>query len=143
MENELGKYDLALPAPIILTVDGAYYGFSGNRRMNLTFKHDLPFQVWVVSRKISKRAKDDLVEYKAKRQKDTPEPEGKAEVGKNKHHFVIQEHDASHLHWDLRLENDSGSLTSFALPKHHLPDKGERLLAKQTEDSPHRIRQFW
>jgi DNA ligase D-like protein (predicted 3'-phosphoesterase) len=136
MENELGKYDLALPAPIILNVDGAYYGFSGNRRMNLTFKHDLPFQVWVVSRKISKRAKDDLVEYKAKRQKDTPEPEGKAEVGKNKHHFVIQEHDASHLHWDLRLENDSGSLTSFALPKHHLPDKGERLLAKQTEDHP-------
>ena len=74
--------------------------------------------------------------YKSKRTKDTPEPEGDAYKGPNKHRFVIQEHQASHLHWDLRLESDSGSLMSFALPKHRLPNKGERLLAEQVEEHP-------
>jgi bifunctional non-homologous end joining protein LigD len=49
--------------------------------------------------------------------------------------FVIHEHDASRLHWDLRLERD-GALASWALPK-GLPDApGENRFAAHTEDHP-------
>jgi bifunctional non-homologous end joining protein LigD len=49
--------------------------------------------------------------------------------------FVIHEHDASRLHWDLRLERD-GVLASWALPK-GLPDApGENRFAAHTEDHP-------
>ncbi len=47
----------------------------------------------------------------------------------------MQEHDATHLHWDLRLEHD-GTLASWALPR-FLPDRpGENHLAVRTEDHP-------
>jgi len=78
-----------------------------------------------------------LKEYEKKRDFDkTKEPEGKEESGKNKHRYVIQEHSATNLHWDLRLENDEGSMTSWAIPKHRLPHKGEKLLAQKTENHP-------
>ena len=47
--------------------------------------------------------------------------------------YSIQEHDATHLHWDLRLEKD-GVLKSWALPKQPTNDVGVRRLAIQTED---------
>ena len=79
---------------------------------------------------ISKRAKDPLSEYEKRRKLDeTPEPKAKTEKGKNKHRFVIQEHTATHPHLDLRLENDEGALSSWALPKVRLPKGKERLLA--------------
>jgi len=85
---------------------------------------------------LSKRAKDPLSTYKGKRDpKETPEPEGKVE-GKNKHRFVIQDHKATKHHWDLRLENDDGTLHSWSIPKHHLPKKDEKLLAVSTEPHP-------
>ena len=57
-----------------------------------------------------------LKEYTRKRDfKKTAEPPAK--VGKGSpHSFVIQKHDASRLHYDLRLEMD-GTLKSWALPK--------------------------
>lgn len=49
MKQELThKGKITLPAPIIFDLDGLYYGFAGNRRMNLAFKYGLPLKVWMV-----------------------------------------------------------------------------------------------
>jgi bifunctional non-homologous end joining protein LigD len=64
----------------------------------------------------------------------TPEPAG-GEQTAGENSFVIQRHDATRLHYDLRLERD-GVLVSWAVPKGLPLVKGERHLAVQTEDHP-------
>ena len=49
--------------------------------------------------------------------------------------FVIHEHDARNLHWDLRLERD-GVLVSWAIPKGLPPAPGQNHFAAHTEDHP-------
>jgi bifunctional non-homologous end joining protein LigD len=78
-----------------------------------------------------------LDRYRAKRDFEaTPEPKGavvppEAQLPR----FVIQQHSATRLHWDLRLEHD-GVLASWALPKGLPLTPDENHLAVHTEDHP-------
>src|SRR5436305_1788520 len=76
-------------------------------------------------------------EYECKRSFDrTPEPRGrKRKKAAKGNRFVIQEHHARRLHWDLRLEHD-GTLVSFALPRGVPQDPKQNRLAVHTEDHP-------
>lgn len=83
-------------------------------------------------------AKDLLKEYNRKRDfTKTKEPSGKKTVRakKKKLVFVIQEHHARRLHYDVRLELE-GVLKSWAVPKGPSMDPADRRLAVQTEDHP-------
>ncbi len=76
-----------------------------------------------------------LAEYMRKRDfSRTTEPgQGGARSGGND--FVVHRHDASHLHYDLRLE-ENGVLRSWAVPKGMPARPGEKRLAVETEDHP-------
>ncbi len=83
-------------------------------------------------------APDRLHVYRSKRGRDrTPEPvpaEPPTASGRDPV-FVIQEHHATALHFDTRLEHDD-VLVSWAVPKGPPVDKGVNRLAVQTEDHP-------
>jgi bifunctional non-homologous end joining protein LigD len=82
---------------------------------------------------------DPLAEYRRKRDpartaepvpaESAPLPEGRDDT------FVIQQHHARRLHWDLRLERD-GVLVSWAVPRGIPRDPARNHLAVHTEDHP-------
>ena len=79
-----------------------------------------------------------LEEYENKRDFNiSPEPKGGIRSGAKKGSiFVIHEHHAKRLHWDLRLEI-GGVLKSWAVPKDPIDvNYGIRRLAIQVEDHP-------
>jgi len=86
----------------------------------------------------SKSAKSPklLSEYKRKRDfSKTSEPLPKTRKSNTEPIFVIQKHQASHLHYDFRLEMQ-GVLKSWAVPKGLPMESGVRRLAMQVEDHP-------
>ena len=78
----------------------------------------------------------ELKTYQKKRDfKKTSEPAGKVKTGGEEGMYVIQKHDASHLHYDFRLAM-GGVLKSWAVPKTIPYQKGEKHLAVEVEDHP-------
>ncbi|TMA41726.1 MAG: ATP-dependent DNA ligase [Deltaproteobacteria bacterium] len=77
-----------------------------------------------------------LPEYEARRDfAVTPEPPPGAVVPHPEPTFVVHKHDATRLHYDVRLEMD-GALASWSVPKGPSYDPAIKRLAIQTEDHP-------
>jgi bifunctional non-homologous end joining protein LigD len=78
---------------------------------------------------------DPLERYNAKRDfAKTAEPAGKIAKGAG-NVFMVQKHDATRLHWDLRLETD-GVLKSWAVTRGPSLNPDDKRLAVRTEDHP-------
>ena len=78
----------------------------------------------------------ELREYEGKRDfSKTPEPRGASAGSGNATVFTVQQHAASSMHWDFRVEVE-GVLVSWAVPKGPSTDPSEKRLAVRTEDHP-------
>ncbi|HEU4614185.1 MAG TPA: DNA ligase D [Kofleriaceae bacterium] len=81
---------------------------------------------------------EGLDAYRAKREGgSTPEPMASSPgiSGKGPRMFVVHQHDATRMHWDLRLEID-GVLCSWAVPKEPSLDPDDKRLAVKVENHP-------
>jgi bifunctional non-homologous end joining protein LigD len=91
----------------------------------------------------SEKKDGKLREYERKRDfQTTPEPGAKGErSGSGAPRFVVQEHSARRLHWDLRLEHQ-GVAVSWAVPNGIPTDPKENRKAIHTEDHPLEYMEF-
>ncbi|MEX0691842.1 MAG: DNA ligase D [Gemmatimonadales bacterium] len=89
-------------------------------------------------------ASDDLLRtYRDKRKLGvTPEPAGAVAPAKGGGGvFIVHQHAASHMHWDLRLEME-GVLRSWAVPKGISKNPADKRLAVHVEDHPMEYGEF-
>jgi bifunctional non-homologous end joining protein LigD len=88
---------------------------------------------------LRKKPADPLATYNRKRDfAKTAEPPGEPAKGKKPHApalFMVQKHDATRLHYDLRLEM-SGVMKSWAVPNGPSLNPADKRLAVRTEDHP-------
>ena len=91
----------------------------------------------VAAKKKSAKSEAELSEYERKRDFGaTPEPSPRRRRRKKSApRFVVQEHSARRLHWDLRLEHE-GVAVSWAIPNGIPDDPGQNRKAVHTEDHP-------
>jgi bifunctional non-homologous end joining protein LigD len=87
---------------------------------------------------VKKTPASKLQTYRAKRDfslTSEPSPDVEAPPSTGSPRFMIHKHDATRLHYDVRLEID-GVLASWAVPKGPSYDPSEKRLAVETEDHP-------
>src|SRR6188472_2980911 len=90
----------------------------------------------VTPTKSTRKTAEPLGDYRRKRDFGaTPEPGADGAAGAAGRRFVVQEHSATRLHWDLRLERD-GVAVSWAVPNSIPDEPGQLRLAVHTEDHP-------
>jgi DNA ligase D-like protein (predicted ligase)/DNA ligase D-like protein (predicted 3'-phosphoesterase) len=112
-----------------------YQSVTKDRRLRIPRFHSLRSDKSPTECTVDQLKADSLTEYVSRRDfAVTPEPQG-AVYNEAASRFVIQEHNARRLHYDLRLERE-GTLKSWAVPKGIPHKKGEKRLAVETENHP-------
>src|SRR3954464_4598185 len=106
-----------------------------SRKVARNIKRSRPSSRQPAAKPAASGAADALLAYSQKRDfGKTAEPKGRIE-GSAGNRFCVQKHDATRLHYDLRLELD-GVLKSWAVTRGPSLVPGEKRLAVHTEDHP-------
>ena len=118
-----------------LVCEVLYQTVTKDRRLRMPRFRDLRKDKLPSECTVDQIVKEELSEYFSKRDFNvTTEPKGYGQKGEERT-FVVQEHHARRLHYDLRLESE-GVLKSWAVPRGIPENPEQKRLAVKTEDHP-------